>query len=117
MNTSAVPAHIRPTLKGRPTAAMRCRVRLRPITTKPATVKMFMPKRMSWVSIRLAAIVSAPCQREPNLIREIGRYRDLSRKSLPLISTFPSSVNSRPARFPLGDGLSDCAGERGFTAL
>jgi hypothetical protein len=48
---------------------------------------MFIPKRMSLVSIRLVTIVSAPCQREPN--REIGRYRDLSRKSRPLISTFP----------------------------
>jgi hypothetical protein len=84
-------------LKGRLAAAMRCRVRLSPITMKPAKVKMFMPKRMSWVSIRLVTIVSAPCQREPN--REIGRYRDLSRKSRPLISTFPSSVNWRRRGF------------------
>src|ERR1700730_19041812 len=53
-NTKAVPAHIRPMLKGRPAAAMRCRVRLSPITTKPAKVKMFIPKRMSLVNI-------APC--------------------------------------------------------
>lgn len=50
-NTKAVPAHIRPMLKGRPAAAMRCRVRLSPITTKPAKVKMFIPKRMSLVNI------------------------------------------------------------------
>ena len=58
---------------------------------------MFMPKRMSWVSICLATIVSAPSQREPN--REIGRYRDLSRKSRRLISPFPSAVNCLRRRF------------------
>ena len=46
---------------------MRCRVRLSPITMKPAKVKMFIPKRMSLVNI-------APYYdfwdllREPNLI-------------------------------------------------
>jgi hypothetical protein len=91
---------------------MRWRVRLSPMTTKPARVTMFMPKRMSWVSIRLATIVSAPCQREPN--PEIGRYRDLSRKSRPLISPFPSSVNCRRRSFrslPIPNAAQPRAGE------
>ena len=51
-NTNAVPAHIRPMYEGPPAAAMRRRkVRLSPITTKPAKVKMFIPKRISLVNI------------------------------------------------------------------
>ena len=51
-NTRAVPAHIRPMLKSTPTFPVRCKVRLRPITRKPAKVKMFMPKRISLVNTR-----------------------------------------------------------------
>jgi hypothetical protein len=68
---------------------------------KPARVTMFMPKRMSWVSICLATIVLAPSQREPN--QEIGRCRDLFRKSRRLISPFPSLGQLTPAQLALSD--------------
>src|SRR5215469_15352020 len=51
-STKAVPAHIRPMLKGTPAFPVRCKVRLSPITRKPARVKMFMPRRISLVSTR-----------------------------------------------------------------
>jgi hypothetical protein len=49
-NTRAVPADISPMLRGAPAFPVRCRVRLSPITRKPAKVEMFMPNRMSLVS-------------------------------------------------------------------
>jgi hypothetical protein len=55
-------------LKGRPAAAMRCRVRLSPITTKPAKVKMFIPKRMSLVNIAPYYDFFRDLPREPDLI-------------------------------------------------
>jgi hypothetical protein len=45
---------MRPMLKALPTCPMRFKVRVSPITTKPARVKMFMPKRISLVSTALA---------------------------------------------------------------
>jgi len=50
-NTKAVPAHMRPTDNGAPICPVRFKLRLSPITTKPASVMMFMPNKMSLVSI------------------------------------------------------------------
>src|SRR5215469_6398130 len=60
--TSAVPAHIRPMVRGTPAFPVRCKVRLNAITRKPARVKTFMPKRISLVSKGI-------CPR-PNLARK-----------------------------------------------
>jgi hypothetical protein len=54
--------------KGRPAAALRCRVRLSPITTKPVKVKMFIPKRMSLVNIVPYYDFFRDLPREPDLI-------------------------------------------------
>ena len=50
-NTKAVPAHMRPTDNGAPICPVRFKLGLSPITTKPANVMMFMPNKMSLVSI------------------------------------------------------------------
>src|SRR6516164_325715 len=49
--TRAVPAVIRPMLRALLVCPMRFSVRVSPITMKPAKVKMFMPNRISLVSI------------------------------------------------------------------
>jgi hypothetical protein len=40
---------------------MRRKVRLSPITAKPARVRMFMPKRRSWVNIAPAVMGFGSC--------------------------------------------------------
>src|SRR5215470_13250609 len=55
--TRAVPAPMRPMLRALPGWPMRFRVRVSPITIKPARVRMFMPKRRSLVSIGFASVV------------------------------------------------------------
>ena len=50
-NTKAVPAHMRPTDNGAPIWPVRFKLRLSPIRAKPASVMMFMPNKMSLVSI------------------------------------------------------------------
>jgi hypothetical protein len=40
---------------------MRRKVRLSPITTKPVRVRMFMPKRRSWVNIAPAVMGFGSC--------------------------------------------------------
>jgi DDE superfamily endonuclease len=52
--TRAVPAVMRPMLKPLPACPIRFSVSVSPITTKPARVRMFMPKRMSLVSTAFA---------------------------------------------------------------
>jgi hypothetical protein len=41
-------------LKGIPAFPVRCKVRLSPITRKPARLKRFMPNRMSFVNTALS---------------------------------------------------------------
>ena len=58
-------------VKGTPAFPVRCKVRLIPITRKPAKVKIFMPKRISLVSTGVTP--------GPDLIRKASvpdaRYR------------------------------------------
>ena len=51
MKTRAVPAVMRPMLRALPACPMRFSVRVSPMMMKPAKVKMFMPNRISLVSI------------------------------------------------------------------
>jgi hypothetical protein len=70
-----VPVAMRPIPKTLLVCPIRFRVRVSPITTKPAKVKMFMPKRMSLVSNGLtpSSVAVGSFPQMPTLSRLQGR--------------------------------------------
>ena len=92
-------------LKGTPAFPVRCKVRLSPITRKPARVKTFMPKRISLVSTKSYSSAGS----NPEASMPDARYRHAL-----LAQVTPSDLDiaivSELAlpELPFGDGLKPC---------